>query len=157
MKTGETTFQIAAFAYCRRARPHAMWWSADAGQRHDGSQKATNILLRRKRRGLIAGVPDIHCMDAGLFIVFELKNPDGDGRLDDAQLDFRATLLRNGGHWFGPVTRIEQIEAALISVCRPPLCHTGATGVVPPQPSGRRLAAWAKMHDEVPNLEVSTS
>jgi hypothetical protein len=73
------------------------------------------------------------------------------GYISDNQLLRREEILRNGGFWFS-VRTLEQIEAALISIGRPPRARLGGLPVAVPTVSARRLAGFErrKLNDALP-------
>jgi hypothetical protein len=146
----EHDFQETAFVFLTKARPLSAVWSVDNGYEHnDGSDRARAIMAARKRRGLLPGVTDIHQLDAGLYGCWECK--DVNGYISDNQLLRREEILRNGGFWFS-VRTLEQIEAALISIGRPPRARLGGLPVAVPTVSARRLAGFErrKLNDALP-------
>lgn len=151
MPSPEHAFQQTAIAFLGRALPGVPAWSIDCGVFRDGSKKMENVLMARKRRGILPGYPDVWLMLSPL-ITFELKKPKG-GRLSDDQLARRDDLHRMGHHWFGPITTLEQIEACLVSL-QPVYGYTlrATTGVVVPVPvvSERREKSYGRLNEEMP-------
>lgn len=146
MAGSEHNFQQAAYNFCKAALPGKPVWSVDCGWPNDGSAKAQNTLMARKRRGILPGYPDLWIMISPM-IAFETKAKDG--RLSDAQLARRDELLREGHRWFGPIQALEEIEASLVSLGIKLALTTGIKARVP-QVGVRREANYAKMHDPLP-------
>ena len=145
----EHGFQASAFVYLKRARPFAYITSVECNYEPDGTEHSRLIMIKRRERGILPGQADIRMLDDGLSIDFECK--DRQHGIQDNQLLRREELLRNGGHWFS-VRTLEQIEAALISVGRPPRARLGGLPVAVPTVSARRLAGFErrKLDDAVP-------
>lgn len=147
----ETKFQITAYNFCVKALPTAAIWSVDNGVENDGSERARNILMKRRRRGILSGVPDIYVLYDGITAHFELKRLKS-GYLSDHQLARREAIIRNKGHWFGPITTIEQIESCMWSLGWRLSARTGSNGVPIPKPGVRRLANFAKLNEPIPDM-----
>ena len=151
MPSPEHTFQTIAIAFLGRALPGVPAWSIDCGIFSDGSQRAQNAKMARRRRGILPGYPDLWLILAPM-VAFELKKPK-DGVLTDAQLARRDELQRAGHYWFGPVTTLEQIEACLVSL-QPVYGYQlrASTGITVPVPrvSDRRETSYQRLNDQVP-------
>ena len=145
----ESLLQEAAVAFIKRALPGVPVWSVDCVWPNDGSEWARNILMSRRRRGILSGYPDV-IVWLSPVVTFELKRAKG-GSLSDAQLARRDELIRALHHWFGPITALEQIEAAFVSLG---VKLAATTGIVVPVPKVgvRREANYAKLNDPVPDM-----
>lgn len=159
----EHEFQKAAVVFIRRAMPGVAVWSIDCGIFSDRSTKSQNAMIARKRRGILAGYPDVVIILSPL-ICMELKPEKPHNAtsaklraweflITDAQLSRRDELRRAGHHWFGPVTTLPEIEACLRSL-QPSYGYqirasTQQIAAVP-KISNRRELAFNATNEEVP-------
>lgn len=147
----EHDFQRVAWLFTKAMLPGVPVWSIDCGW-PGMTEKDNNIRRRRARRGVPPGLPDLWVM---LHPVFTFETKADKGALSDAQLARRDELIRAGHYWFGPITKLEQIEAALRSK---DISVRASCGIVVPVPqvSKRREEAWRRLHDPVPEMGRNT-
>ena len=104
--TEEHDFQTVVIDYLRLVLPPiCMVFSID----HANARSALTGALR-KRRGVIAGIPDIYLALGSYTLWMECKARDG--ILKTPQKDFRDKALLNGQDWCAPRT-LEDVRAAL--------------------------------------------
>jgi hypothetical protein len=93
----ELHYQVARLLSLAIARPGAVspdkviWWTIESRAKRSVYEGARN-----KRRGCIAGCPDIFVMHRGRAFWIELKTPTG--KTSDAQIELHGSIVQAGSH-----------------------------------------------------------
>lgn len=116
----EHDFQNIAYVFLRKALPKAQHWGTDHAGKRSVVQGA-----RLKRRGIVAGIPDLLTLADGVLIGWELKV--GKNQATESQGEFGARIISNRGHYF-VVRTIEEIERYLRALGFQLQATAGGTG-----------------------------
>lgn len=91
-----------------------LWWTCEHRNARDATEGA-----RRKRRGVVAGIPDVHVFSRGTPIMIELKRPGYTrSAVSDAQRERHAELQKAGVQTF-IATSFEDVLRALRTMAVP--------------------------------------